>query len=199
VPGQWLPFATPLLPPAELAPECTGATLRVTIPTGTVHRGHVGATILFLNRGEIPCDLRGYPGVAGLGPGGAQVAQARWTMAGFLGGIQAREDRPSPAGPPVVTLKSGQYASAMIEALDADLSASCRFFKTLLVTPPDATASIRIPVLLSHVVTELPDCGNFEVHPVTPGRSGGEGTTTMIEVGAHRGTPSPSNPALRSY
>ena len=87
----------------------------------------------------------------------------------------------------------------MIEAVDADLSASCRFFPTLLVTPPDATASIRIPVLLSHVVTEMPDCGNFEVHPVTPGRSGGKGTTTnVLEVGA-RAAASPSNLLLRSY
>jgi hypothetical protein len=50
--------------------------------------------------------------------------------------------------------------------------------------PPDATASITIPVLLSHALTELPDCGDFEVHPVTPGRSGGETSTAVLEVRA---------------
>ena len=89
----------------------------------------------------------------------------------------------------MVTLQSGQYASAMIEVLDADLGGSCRFFPALLVTPPDATTSIRIPVLLSDVVTQLPDCGDFEVHPVTPGRSGGEGSTEVIEVRAHVAAP----------
>lgn len=189
IPGAWTPFTTPWMAPAEPAPECTSVVLGVTVPTGTVHQGHVGATIYFRNNGRSPCDLRGYPGVAGLGPSGAQVAQARWTMAGFLGGIQAREDRPMLASPPLVTLQSGQYASAMIEALDADLSGSCRFFPALLVTPPDASTSVRIPVLLSDVVTQLPDCGDFEVHPVFPGRSGGERSTDVIEVRAHVAAP----------
>jgi hypothetical protein len=195
-PGQWAPFTTPLLPPVEVAPPCTSVQLGVTVPTGTVRRGHVGATIFFRNNGETACNLRGYPGVAGLDSGGAQVAQATWTMAGFLGGVQDRSDQPSlsapppilppapPPAPPPVTLQAGQYASAMVEALDAELRSSCRYFPALLVTPPDARSSIRIPVLLSDVVTEMPDCGGFEVHPVTAGRSGGVGSTRMLDVGA---------------
>jgi hypothetical protein len=87
-------------------------------------------------------------------------------------------------GATVVTLPSGHVASAMVEALDADLGSSCRYFPALLVTPPDARASTRIPVLLSGMVTELPDCGGFQVHPVTPGRAGGERSTAVIEVRA---------------
>lgn len=185
-PGEWAPFTTPWLPPADPAPECTSVELTVTVPTGTVHQGHVGATIYFRNNGRSACDLRGYPGVAGLDRSGAQVAQARRTMAGYLGGIQAHQDRPLLAAPPVVTLQSGHVASAMVEALDADLGSPCRYFRALLVTPPDARASTRIPVLLSGMVTQLPDCGDFQVHPVTPGRAGGERSTAVIEVRAQQ-------------
>jgi hypothetical protein len=89
-------------------------------------------------------------------------------------------------GATLVTLPSGHVASAMVEALDADLGSSCRYFPSLLVIPPDARASTRIPVLLSGMVTELPDCGGFQVHPVTPGRAGGERSTAVIEVRAQQ-------------
>lgn len=190
IPAQWTPFTTPWVPQAQPAPECTSVELSVTVPTATVHQGHVGATIYFRNDGRSPCDLRGYPGVAGVDPSGAQVAQARWTMAGYLGGVQARQSRPIPPVAPTVTLPSGHYASAMVEALDADLGGSCRFFPALVVTPPDATTSITIPVLRTHALTELPDCGDFEVHPVTAGRSGGERSTAVLEVRARVATSS---------
>jgi hypothetical protein len=160
----------------------------VTVPDGTVRQGHIGATILLLNSSPATCDIRGFPGVAGLNRNGAQVAQARWTVAGYLGGIRdpANQSSPTVSPPllPTVTLQPGQYASATVEALDADASRSCLLFPALLITPPDSTASIRIPVLLSHVVTALPDCGGFEVHPVTPGFSGSQGSPAMVEIRA---------------
>ena len=89
---------------------CTSAALSVSLGRSDAGAGHVGTTLLFKNTGKAPCRLSGYPGVAALDANGAQVAQARRTANGYLGGLQS-----GLTTGPEVTLAPGGVASALVE------------------------------------------------------------------------------------
>src|SRR3989442_952190 len=79
--------------PPSAAPPCRRPGVVVSVGAHDAGSGHRGVVLVFTNTGAQPCRLFGYPGVAGLDAGGAQVAQARRTPNGYLGGL-ASGDRP---------------------------------------------------------------------------------------------------------
>ncbi|HEX8771211.1 MAG TPA: DUF4232 domain-containing protein [Acidimicrobiales bacterium] len=142
--------------------KCLLRELRVSAGDGGAGLGHVGFPILFVNIGTSPCSLTGFPGVAAIDTHGVQLAQARRTLAGYLGGV-----RPGSAQPPVVELAVGEQASALIEGTDVPSGSddSCSNYARFLVTPPDETESVTI----EH---GLPGCSELQIHPVVAGSTG---------------------------
>jgi hypothetical protein len=143
-------------------PHCTFAQ-RAVSATGNSGAGHIGVVLRFKNTGAQTCKLVGYPGVAGLDAHGTQVIQATRTLNGYLGGI------PTGQLPPVVTLTTGQSASAMVEGSDVTQgNARCESSPKLLVTPPNTTRSVTIDM-------SMPGCAVVQVHPVVAGTGGSIG------------------------
>jgi hypothetical protein len=124
--------------------------------------GHQGVVLLFVNNGSTSCVLYGYPGAAGLNEGGAQVVQAQRTLTGMMGGLA-----PGVTALPRITLAPGQTASAVVEGTDvpSGTETSCPTYPSLLVTAPNAKASVTIRFA-------LPGCSGLQVHPAVPGTSG---------------------------
>jgi hypothetical protein len=142
-------------------PLCAGASVGVSGKEAPAAAGHLGVILLFVNDGTASCVLYGYPGVAGLNAGGAQLVQARRSPSGMLGGLG-----PGNTTIPRVTLSAGQTASAVVEGTDVPTGTEpCASYPSLLVTPPNTRESVRIP-------WALPGCQPIQVHPVVPGTSG---------------------------
>jgi hypothetical protein len=152
--------STTTVSPVPLTPNCVFSQLSVTA-SGNSGAGHIGLVLVFKNLGTRTCKLMGYPGVAGLDAAGNQVIQATRTLNGFM--------RVLPAGqsPPVVTLATGQSASAFVEGTDVPTgtATSCPTYPKLLVTPPNTTQSVTIAM-------PMPGCSPVQVHPVVPGTTG---------------------------
>ena len=162
-PGQGEPTtSTGGTPTAAGSTECRINQLDVSITGGDAGVGHRSTVIVFRNTGSATCVLQGYPGVAALDGSGHQVAQAKRTLNGYLGGLRA-------GNPPVVRLDAGASASAMVEsvAFGAD-GASCTAYAGVLVTPPDETHSVRLS-------WGSDGCNDLQIHPVVSGTTGRSG------------------------
>ena len=133
-------------------PFCTGLQLRVASGPVGAGAGQRYLPLVFTNVGVVTCTLYGYPGVAGLNSAALQVVQARrepgWTTA-------------------TITLGPGHSVSSLVHASVVPIgSISCPAdYAALLVTPPNTTSSVRVPV-------SLPSCGGLTVRPVVTGTSG---------------------------
>jgi hypothetical protein len=131
-------------------PECTLGDLAISLGAA-LPPGAPGVSqhpIIFKNTGSAACFVVGWPGVAALDAGGAQIFQA--TRVNAKG--------------PQVTLQPGDSASAMLDtiafhAVPGSSQPPCPTVQNLLVTPPDETHSRRIafgaPVCDAPKVTSL--------------------------------------------
>lgn len=153
--------------PASTPAGCRGADVAVSAGRLSAAQGHVGLPLLFRNTSSAACSLSGYPGVAALDVHGHQVAQARRSPRGYLGGLPA--DARSPA---VVVVPPGQTASALLEGTDArggaasqGTATACAAYPALLVTPPNTSTSVRVR-------QPFPSCSAPDIHPVVVGESG---------------------------
>lgn len=154
------PVATGGSTSAAGSAECKLASLSVTAGKPGAAGGHSRVVLAFINTGTAPCTMQGYPGVAILDAGSAQVAQARRTAQGYMGGLPAGQS------PPLVSLRPGDSASAIIEALSANPDGTaCKPWSGLLVTAPDDTRSTQL-------VWAAGGCADPQVHPVVPGLGG---------------------------
>ena len=154
------PVATGGSTPAAGSAECKLESLSVTAGKPGAAGGHSRVVLAFINTGTAPCTMQGYPGVAILDAGSAQVAQARRTAQGYMGGLPAGQS------PPLVSLRPGDSASAIIEALSANPDGTaCKPWSGLLVTAPDDTRSTQL-------VWAAGGCADPQIHPVVPGLEG---------------------------
>lgn len=144
--------------------ECTVAHLNLTLVQSGAAAGHYGFVLVFRHDQTATCRLQGYPGVAALDENGAQVAQARRTPSGYLGGLRDPSGRPA-----AVDLAPGGVASALVEGTNVPPggASTCPVYKGVLVTPPDETRSVRLDVTAN-------GCSGLEVHPVVPGERGSQ-------------------------
>ena len=140
--------------------NCTSAQLTVSAGMGSGAAGTIGQVLLFENTSSTTCLLHAFPGVAGLDASGDQVVQAtrEVNLAPFSG---------STATLPTIQLTAGSTASALVFGSDVPVGAatSCVTYAGLLVTPPNAFASVRLDVT-------MPGCAGLRVGPVYPGTSG---------------------------
>lgn len=165
---------TPTVPPEAATPTCRPSQLSIhehhyPQPEGgyvASGLGNSAVVAVFVNDGTSPCDLSGYPTVAGLDAAGDPVARAVPTPSGYLGGLPAGETQL-----PVVTLAAGGAASAMVEGTDnpQGTATSCPTLSGLDVTAPVGGIPVRLPVAPG-------DCSGLEVHPIVPGHLGTEHT-----------------------
>ena len=148
---------------------CQSSQLRVAAGKSGAAGGSAGQTILFTNIGLNACSLRGYPGVAALNAQGVQVAQAQRRMNGMFGGLFVGTTTP------LVTLQSGQAASAEIEGVDHPVGSatSCPGYPRFVVTPPGETQSVAIAAgVAGGNQPGFFGCAPIIVNPVVPGTSG---------------------------
>jgi hypothetical protein len=156
--------AAPRSRTAALPAGCTPAHTAVSIAHQRAATGHEGITLLFRNSGTAPCTLTGYPGAALVAASGRQrVLQIARTPQGYMGGLS-----PQARANPIVRLAPGQFASAILEGDDFNpqTSGSCPRYSSLLVTPPNQTVTVRLPVSLSIC--------DPQIHPVVAGTSGSQ-------------------------
>ncbi len=148
---------------------CQSSQLRVAAGKSGAAGGSAGQTILFTNIGQHACSLVGYPGVAPLNAQGVQLAQAQRRLNGMLGGVLVGTTTP------LVTLQSGQTASAEIEGVDHPVGSatSCPVYPRFLVTPPGETHSVAITAgVAGGNQPGFFGCAPIIVNPVVPGTSG---------------------------
>lgn len=142
------------------APRCALAQLRVSVPMVGHGAGQVLAYLTFQNVGQAPCNIEGYPGVAGLDASGGQIAEA------------ARV--PDPAGPSLATVGPSQSASAGVYTDQNQIGATpCQSIPALLVTPPNSASSVRVSAYFRGAPETLSACQPLSVGPVFAGTNAG--------------------------
>jgi hypothetical protein len=144
---------------ARVTPGCRSGEIAVSVAAAVAGLGHVGEPLVFENVGRAACFLTGYPGVA-LAAGGGHQVQVRRTPNGYLGGLS-----PTATSNPVVRLRPGDKASALLEGEDGTGSGgACPSYVALLVTPPNQTVTSR--------VARPTSICDSQIHPVVPGTAG---------------------------
>ena len=99
--------------------------------------------------------MRGYPGVDGLSARGHVVVRAGRLLRGYLGGARRVA---------TITLTARQTASAFLEGLNFPLGRPCHRYRELMITPPNATRSVRLRARYSFC--------SPTIHPIVAGRTG---------------------------
>jgi Protein of unknown function (DUF4232) len=144
------------------APRCGTSKLRITAVLASPGLSHHGYVLRFQNRGNT-CTLSGYPGVDGVSAQGNRLVSARRTKRGYLGGLKPGQAIPH------VQLAHGKTGSALLEYIDGPVPGLvCPGVAALKVTPPNATASVR----LSPAGLPSERLCRLQIHPVVAGGTG---------------------------
>jgi Protein of unknown function (DUF4232) len=138
-----------------VASPCASRQLVISLGTLSAGLGHLALPIRFHDRGGT-CSLRGFPRVDGLSASGRVIIRAKRALKGYYGRWRIA----------TITLRNGQFASALLEGLDpAFFSPRPRSSRSFGITPPNASHSVqrRTNYPLSYLT----------IHPVVAGRTGG--------------------------
>jgi hypothetical protein len=144
--------------PADV-PVCPARQLRIRMVYGGPAAGTVGGVLGLTNQGREPCRLAGWPVLVALGPSGP--ATAARTL-GVFGG-------PTLTRPPVVTLRPGAQAVAVLAVSDAPgpgMTSCPASYRRLRVTPPGRSHSSVISAWIPHSGAYLPACSRVWISPV---------------------------------
>ncbi|RDH80496.1 DUF4232 domain-containing protein [Mycolicibacterium moriokaense] len=146
--------AVPAPAHADGPPPCTDGQVQVSDGGRQAAMGHREVDLLFsLAPGAADCTLTGYPGVDS-GAGGPLIHAAR-TLSGYMGGLRDTDV------PPTVTVTATTPGRAVVEGVAVDKhdpNLPCPTYTGLLVTPPDTTAAVTVPVTI--------DTCELQVHPI---------------------------------
>jgi hypothetical protein len=149
----WIYLTTNAKPPGT-AP-CASRQLVISLGTLSAALGHLAVPIRFHDRGGT-CSLRGFPRVDGLLARGRVIIRAKPALTGYFGSWSIA----------TITLENGQTASALLEGVDpAFFTRRPRSSRRLLVTPPNASHSVRLRAPYPFA--------DLTIHPVVAGRNGG--------------------------
>jgi len=163
---------TPAGSPAPAgAGTCVTSALRISlIDTGAL-AGQAGGYLKFTNDGSTPCRMSGWPAVIGLTAAG-QATSLRRMQSTMFGAWHYS------APPPVVTLRPGDSAYAVVAADDkpAGNAASCPApYVRLRVSPPGDSGQVTISAWLPGARSYLPACTSADGSPTT-------GTSTITTL-----------------
>lgn len=141
-------------------PVCRGSQLKIRMIYGGPAAGTVGGVIGLVNEGTRPCHLAGWPTVVAVSPAGNARAERTLNVFGAT----------TLTTPPVVTIKPGAQAVAVLAAHDqpAPGQAQCPpAYRRLLITPPGSTHASAVSARIPNF-TYLPACTPIQVSPVVP-------------------------------
>jgi hypothetical protein len=147
-------IALPATAHADPLPPCSDGQVQVSNGGQQAASGHREIALVFsLAPGAQECSLTGYPGVDS-GAGGPIIHAAR-TMAGFMGGLRDTDV------PPTIPVTATAPARAVVEGVAVDKTdpnRTCPKYTELLVTAPDTTKAVTVPV-------DIDTC-ELQIHPV---------------------------------
>jgi hypothetical protein len=149
---------------------CQTGQLQVSSLGGGAGAGNVDQVFGFVNTGRAACSLTGYPKVAALDAEGQEVAVAEQQLTG-IGGIKT-----GASTPPVVTLKPGQTASAILSGTDIPIGNAVvcpSGYPVFIVTPPDVTQGVKVNAVDGPGPGLFPGCSTrIRINPIVPGATG---------------------------
>ena len=122
--------------------------------------GTVGGVIGLVNEGNRPCHLAGWPAVVAVSPAGNARAERTLNVFGAT----------TLTAPPVVTIKPGAQAVAVLVAHDQPAPGQAKCpppYRRLLITPPGSTHATAVSARIPNF-TYLPACTPIQVSPVVP-------------------------------
>ena len=147
----------------ELAP-CSNGQVQVSNGGQQAASGHREIVLVFsLAPGAQECSLTGYPGVDS-GAGGPLIHATR-TTAGFMGGLRDTDV------PPTIPITATTPGRAVVEGVAVDRNDqthTCPTYTELLVTAPDTTNAVTVPV-------DIDTC-ELQVHPMGSGPAAADDT-----------------------
>lgn len=120
----------------------------------------MGAWLKFVNRGNTPCQLHGWPTLVGMSVGGGStIAQQTESTLTF----------PLVNGVPTVVLQPGAAAVAAFSGTDTPGPNGCPPpYHTLLVAPPGSSASVVLSGYNAWLGQDTPACSGLGVTMVIP-------------------------------
>lgn len=143
---------------------CPTSQLRIRLAKSLVAAGNVGGYVAFTNRAGVTCRLTGWPKLVAVTRAGASTTavRVRSTMFG---------PRPNIRGVPVVTLRPGETADAVLAGSDLPGPGQARCphpYRRLRVTPPGSARSVTLSAWLPGLDAYLPSCARIAVTMVVP-------------------------------
>jgi hypothetical protein len=148
-------------PGPAAGPVCPARQLKIRMIYGGPAAGTVGGVLGLTNQGREPCQLAGWPVLVARGPSGRTTA-AR--TLGVFGG-------PALTRPPVVTIRPGAQAVAVLSVADAPgpgMTSCPPPYRRLRVTPPGRSHSSVVSAWIPHYGAYLPACYRVSISPVIP-------------------------------
>jgi uncharacterized protein DUF4232 len=150
---------------------CATSQLKISLTNTGALAGQAGGYLKFTNDGGTPCRMSGWPKVTGLTATG-QAARLRQLQSSMFGAWHYTPP------PPVVTLKPGDSAYAIVAADDQPAGSSTHCpapYKRLRVSPPGDSGQVTISAWLPGAVSYLPSCTSASGSPTA-------GTSTITTL-----------------
>jgi hypothetical protein len=140
---------------------CVTAQLKISLTDTGALAGQAGGYLKFTNTSDTPCRMSGWPAVTGLTATG-QAARLRHMQSSMFGAWHYS------APPPVVTLRPGDSAYAIVAAGNKPAGAGTRCpapYARLRVSPPGDSRNVTISAWLPGAVSYLPSCKSADGTP----------------------------------
>ena len=162
---------SPSSPSAAGTGACITTQLKISLTNTSALAGQAGGYLKFTNDSGTPCRMSGWPTVTGLTATG-QATRLRHMQSSMFGAWHYT------APPPVVTLKPGDSAYAIVAADDKPAGSSTRCpasYTRLRVSPPGDSGSVTISAWLPGAGSYLPSCASANGSPTA-------GTSTITTL-----------------
>jgi hypothetical protein len=150
---------------------CVTSQLKISLTNTGALAGQAGGYLKFTNKSGTPCRMTGWPAVTGLTASG-QATRLRHLQLSMFGAWHYS------APPPVVALKPGDSAYAIVAADDkpAGSSNGCPApYARLRVSPPGNSGNVTISAWLPGAGSYLPSCASANGSPTA-------GTSTITTL-----------------
>ena len=162
---------SPSAPSAAGADACVTTQLRISLTNTSALAGQAGGYLKFTNDSSTTCQMSGWPAVTGLTATG-QATRLRHMHSSMFGAWHYT------APPPVVTLKPGDSAYAIVAADDKPAGSNTRCpapYARLRVSPPGDSGNVIISAWLPGATSYLPACPSASGSPTA-------GTSTITTL-----------------
>jgi Protein of unknown function (DUF4232) len=153
------------------ASACVTSELKISLTATGALAGQAGGYLKFTNDSGTPCRMSGWPAVIGLTAAG-QATRLEHRQSSMFGAWHYT------APPPVVTLRPGNSAYAIVAADDKPAGATGHCpapYTRLKVSPPGDSESVTISAWLPGAVSYLPACTSADGSPTA-------GTSTITTL-----------------